>query len=464
MILVKDIEPDSLAFRAGFQSGDRILSINGEEIRDLIDFRVHSSESQLSFEVERSGDAYIVDVERISGEDVGISFDEMPLRRCNNKCVFCFLHQMPPGLRRSLYFEDDDYRLSFLHGSYVTLTNIKDDDINRIIHQGLSPQYISVHATDPTLRQELLGRKKPTVPILDRIEQLATNNIEMHAQVVVCPGLNDGQHLERTLSDLWGFYPSVRSVAVVPVGLTRFRSHLPDLQPVTPVIAVEYIDFLEAWGQRCNNEMGERFVYPADELFLLSSKPLPPCIYYDSFPQIENGVGMVRKFQDCWRENKRTLRSKCEKSIQVSVVTGMLAQPILEPIVRELAAITGIDAKVLPVKNNFFGHGITVSGLLTGQDIVGSINETKQNVVILPPNCINGDGLTLDGMTVDEIEEASGVTITVGDYNFAKSVEGIVNNQFFSSQDFRSKGDGRQLSEHGFFVDGNDSGDGNELS
>ena len=217
MIVIKEIEPNSLGHKAGFQSGDGIRSINGQQIRDLIDFQVHSAEEALCIEVEREREVYEVDLARTAGENFGLSFEDLKLRRCNNKCVFCFIHQMPDGMRSSLYFEDDDYRLSFLHGSYVTLTNIKDKDIDRIIEQRLSPQYISVHATDPDVRQLMLGRRLP-VDILERIERLAANQIEMHAQVVICPGWNDGEHLQRTVRDLRRFYPALRSVALVPVG------------------------------------------------------------------------------------------------------------------------------------------------------------------------------------------------------------------------------------------------------
>ena len=328
MISVKTVETGTLADRAGFEPGDRILSINGEDIDDLIDFQVHSSDEVLDFEIERRDEVYEVQVQRQADETLGFAFEEMRLRQCNNKCVFCFLHQMPKGLRRSLYFEDDDYRLSFLHGSYVTLTNLKDADLQRIIDQRLSPQYISVHATDPHVRQQLLGRKKATVPILERIELLASHDIEMHAQIVLCPGLNDGIHLERTVTELAALYPAVRSAALVPVGLTRFRDHLPDLQPVTESLAQGYVTAIAAWGDEFTDATGERFVYAADELFLLCDRHPPEAGYYDAFPQIENGIGMVRTFLDTWARRRDEVvavatSSSCER--RIAVVTGRLA-------------------------------------------------------------------------------------------------------------------------------------------
>ena len=457
MISVKEIEGNSLAARAGFRRGDRILSINGEKTRDLIDFQVQSGDPQLLFEVEREGEVYSVEVDRFHGEKMGIRFEEMRLRGCNNKCVFCFLHQMPKGLRRSLYFEDDDYRLSFLHGSYVTLTNMRDADIHRIIEQRLSPQYISVHATDPELRQRLLGRRKPTVPILDRIQLLARHEIEMHAQVVICPGINDGPNLERTVSDLAGFYPDVRSVALVPVGLTRFRSHLPSLRSVTPELATDYLDAAEAWGSRFVTELGERFIYAADELFLLSGRETPHAGYYDSFPQIENGIGMVRTFLNRWEQGKPNLRNLVarsaaggEKTARVAFVTGTLAAKLIAPVVAELKEFALPRATLVPIENDFFGHGITVSGLLAGRDIIAALKKSPFDLAMLPPNCINGDGLTIDDMTVSDLIAATGIPVTVGEYDLASGLEILL--QKGGTVTGRSLGDGRQLSELGFYV------------
>ena len=270
MIVIKELLPGELGDRSGLLPGDRVVKINGAETTDILDFQVQSAEEMLCFEIEREGEVYEVEIERKFGDSFGLEFEDLRLRSCNNKCVFCFIHQMPSGLRKSLYFEDDDFRLSFLHGSYVTLTNVRDRDIARIVDQGLTPQYISVHATEADVRLKMLGRKKATVDIIDRIKRLAEGGIEMHTQVVVCPGWNDGVHLERTVSDLRSFYPAVRSVALVPVGLTRFRDELPYLTPVTPTIARSYLEMIDHWGQRFRDELGECFVYGADELFLIS--------------------------------------------------------------------------------------------------------------------------------------------------------------------------------------------------
>jgi len=446
MIVIKEIEPNSLGHKAGFQSGDGIRSINGQQIRDLIDFQVHSAEEALCIEVEREREVYEVDLARTAGENFGLSFEDLKLRRCNNKCVFCFIHQMPDGMRSSLYFEDDDYRLSFLHGSYVTLTNIKDKDIDRIIEQRLSPQYISVHATDPTVRQLMLGRRLP-VDILERIERLAANQIEMHAQVVICPGWNDGEHLQRTVSDLCRFYPALRSVALVPVGLTKFRSNLPQLEKVTVEKAREYIAQVRVWGQEFQQELGERVVYAADELFLLNGEYPPEASYYDAFPQMENGIGMVRSFLDTWEKEKGQLGNKIPGGFHLGLVTGKLGQIFMKPIVAELNEIEGLQVDLIALQNDFFGSNITVSGLLSGKDISKYLKNGPWDRVCLPPNCINGEGITLDDMTVDQLQEEAGVALTVGDYDLASCLQRI-----FSGSVNRLEGRGRQLSELGYYV------------
>ena len=448
MVVVKQIEPDSLGARAGFCIGDRILRINGEEVRDLIDVQVSSAEEVVCVEIERDKELYEAEIERQSGESLGLVFEDMRLRSCNNKCVFCFIHQMPKGMRRSLYFEDDDFRLSFLHGSYVTLTNVRESDIDRIIEQGLTPQYISVHATDPALRQVMLGRTKATVDINERLHKLAANGIEMHTQVVLCPGWNDGPHLERTVADLSTYYPAVRSVALVPVGLTDHRHKLVRLDPVTPAKAAEYAAAAEAWGLQFKARFGERFVYAADEIFLLTGRPVPAAAYYDAFPQLENGIGMVRSFLDTWDEASKRLPVRTVEAVRIGLLTGRLAERILAPLVARLNAIENVQIDLLPVDNDFFGHGITVSGLLTGRDMAARMRDgIQRDLVLLPPNCVNGEGLTLDDMTVPQLAEAVGVPLAVGGYDLVESLERI-----WADQRVKVQGEGRQLTELGYYI------------
>jgi len=448
MIIIKELEREGIGSRCGLQPGDKILRINGEETKDILDFQVQSADAVLCLEVEREGELYEVDVERQPGEGFGVDFEELRLRSCNNKCVFCFIHQMPKGMRRSLYFEDDDFRLSFLHGSYVTLTNVKDQDIERILEQGLTPQYISVHATDPQLRQQMLGRQKSTPDILGRLKTLAAGGIEMHTQVVVCPGWNDGPHLKRTVEDLRSLYPAVRSVALVPVGLTRHRDNLAQLSPVTPEIAREYLADMDRWGKRFHREIGERFVYAADEFFIITESQLPPVEYYDAFPQLENGIGMVRSFLETWENNKGQLPRSLPQPVRIAIITGVLAEQFIRPIVDELRSITGVEVDLMVVENDFFGHGITVSGLLTGQDIAKVLRDgVVRDIAFVPPNCINGEGVTLDDKTVDQLSLEAGVRVAVGDYDMAN-----VLGEYFASHSGAIHGRGRQLSELGYYV------------
>lgn len=447
MVVIKEIAPGSLGARAGFLIGDEIHAINGQAVGDLIDFQVNSAEEFLLFEVHRDGEDYEVEVERSPGEEMGLGFEDLRLRSCNNKCVFCFIHQMPKGMRRTLYFEDDDYRLSFLHGSYVTLTNTHDRDLQRIIDQGLSPQYISVHATEPGLRQRMLGRTKPTADIMERLCRLAENGIEMHTQVVVCPGYNDGANLERTVQDLSRLYPAVRSVALVPVGLTRFRERLADLSPVTPSLAAEYVASAEEWGDSFRRSLGERLVYAADELFLLIGRLPPPRDYYDAFPQIENGIGMVRSFLDRWETGKGALPERLNRPLRLALVTGRLAATFLGPIVAQLNRIPGLVLDLVVVTNETFGAGITVSGLLGGADIVKALAGARWDLVLLPPNCINGEGLTLDDMTLPVLEERAGMPVAVGQYDLAATLNAVLD-----GGPLPIAGSGRQLSELGYYV------------
>ncbi len=447
MLVVHAIEEGSLGQRVGFLKGDKILAINGEPIADLIDYQVSTSELSLAFEVEREQEVYEVEVERQVDETLGIEFEDMKLRRCNNKCVFCFIHQMPKGMRRSLYFEDDDFRLSFLHGSYVTLTNVKTKDLERIIEHGLSPQYISVHATDPDLRETMLGRHKPTANILERMKLLAENKIEMHAQVVICPGWNDGEHLNRTVQELSAFYPALRSIALVPVGLTKFRERLPQLNPVTTELAHAYVQDAEAWGDVFKRRFGERIVYLADEFFLRVGRLPPSRDYYDAFPQIENGIGMVRHFLDTFEAYQSVWSIDLEHAMKIALLTGTLAQPIIAKIAAQLNHISGLCIEVLEVTNDFFGSGITVSGLLTGEDICRRLEGGNWDHVILPPNCINGEGITLDDFSIEDLAQRIKMPISVGDYDIISSLQRVL-----GEQDFSIQGQGRQLSELGYHV------------
>jgi putative radical SAM enzyme (TIGR03279 family) len=408
---IRRVEEKSPADKAGFRNGDDVLEINGYAIRDEIDFHFYAADEQLEFLVRRQDDTLAISLpEGIHGR-LGLEFEGMEYRSCGNNCVFCFVDQNPPGLRPALYFKDEDYRLSFLYGNYVTLTNASRKNLQRIVDQRLSPLYISVHAVDPLVRQKLLGLRRDD-RLLEKMAFLASRNIQMHAQLVLCPGWNDGGILEDTMRRLADLYPAVQSIAVVPLGLTRHRRNLVELKPVSRQVAADTIAQVEATAQRFKNALGSFFVYLADEFYLKADLAIPPEERYDDFPQIENGVGMCRRFLQDIRKEKRNF-PKSVRKIQAVIVTGRSAAPFLEkhlmPIVQ---TVKGFSADVIEITNRFLGPRVTVSGLLTGRDIYHQLkNRRLGNIVFLPPNCLNEDGLFLDDWTPQQLEEKLGVRV-----------------------------------------------------
>jgi putative radical SAM enzyme (TIGR03279 family) len=418
------IEPESIAARAGLKPGDRIVTLNGQPLRDVIDLRFEAAEEDLRFVVERAEPgakprSIRIQVERASGESLGIETEEMKARVCGNDCVFCFIDQMPKGGRRGLYVRDEDYRFSFLHGNYVTLTNLRPQEFDRILTQGLSPLYVSVHATDPKVRARLLGISDlATADVLPRIRRLTEGGIRVHAQVVLCPGLNDGAVLTETAEALALLHPGVESVAIVPLGLTKHRAGLPELRPVTPAFATEVLAQLEALGQGFRRRLGLRFVYPSDEWFFLTRTPIPPADYYQDFPQLEDGVGLARRFIDRVRDAGETLPIVDRvRGRHATVVTGVMAAPMVEAeLVQGLLAQHARRIELVVVENTFLGSGITVAGLLAGEDIARAVVERggAGDVLCLPPMCVNGRALFLDDLSLAELATASGAELQIG--------------------------------------------------
>lgn len=401
-----------VAARAGLRPGDRLLAVDGHILRDVIDFRFYADAPSASMRLRRGGSEWTLRLSRPPGADWGIEFREAlfdGVRRCRNRCLFCFLDQLPPGWRRSLYLRDDDYRLSFLYGNFVTLTNLRPDDWERLAEQHLSPLYVSVHATEPQLRRWLLGR--PRAPdILEQLVRLKSLGIAVHAQVVLCPGLNDGPHLERTLGDLAALSDTVLSVGLVPVGLTRFRcpapAHLDGVAPLRPYTPDEAAALL-AWAgprQRAfRRELGRAFLYLADEFYLLAGRPVPAARNYDGFPQLENGIGLVRRLLDDWARTRRRLPRLGPRSI--TLACGTLIAPLLRRLADELvAARPDLQIQVVPVPNSTFGPTVTVSGLLTGEVLrQGLRGRIQGDILFLPAVAFDADGRTLDGATLDEL-------------------------------------------------------------
>ena len=372
------------------------------------------------------GDGAVYDVLFEHEADPGIAFEPMHFGCCGNHCIFCFIDQNPRGLRKTLYFKDEDYRLSFLHGNYVTLTRTGRADLARIAAQRLSPLYISVHAADPAVRTKMLGLSSDD-HLMDKIRFLADSRIELHAQIVLCPGINDGRVLAETHDALRAFYPQMKSLAVVPVGLTRHRKGLPDLRAVDAGTARQVIGGIHALQERNIKELGGSFVFLADEFYLLAGAPLPPAARYGEFWQIENGVGMTRAFLDDFEREAADLPKRLKRRKKIVIVTGALAAPVLEGrVIPRLRQIGGLEADLALVENRFYGTSVTVSGLLTGQDIARALaGRTAGATVLLPANCLNTDGLFLDDWTPERLSAGLGCRVVVAE-GFGAGFEGLM--------------------------------------
>lgn len=417
------IEPGSIGEELELKPGDALLRINGEKINDEIDFQFYASDDYLELEIEQDGEILIYEVEKDPEETLGLEFEPFKYRSCGNKCIFCFVDQNPGGLRDSLYFKDEDFRLSFLYGNYVTLTNLKFSDAQRIVNQRLTPIYVSVHAVNLDARKKLLGIKKDD-QLLKKIEYLAKNRIEIHVQIVLCPGYNDGEVLEDTVQCLSQFYPQVNSIAIVPVGLTRHRENLPMLEPVTSEISRKVIAWSDTLAKEFYSKFGQHFIYLADEFYLQIGQPLPPSVRYDAFSQFENGVGMTRAFLDDFAVFANKLPDRLSKPRSITLVSGRLMEPILRSVViNRLQQVDNLEANLVVVTNHFYGESITVTGLLTGQDICEALkNSCTGELIFLPANCLNFDGIFLDDWTVTMIEDKLERRIKVIDTNFEEFI------------------------------------------
>jgi putative radical SAM enzyme (TIGR03279 family) len=411
-VLVASVRPRSAAARAGLRAGDRIVAINGAPLRDAIDFHFHAGESRLRLQIEREGRRRYHGIERGRGP-VGLEL-EAPrpgeIATCANKCVFCFIHQLPKGMRKSLYVKDDDFRLSFLHGNYITLTDLEEAELRRIEEQRLSPLYVSVHATDPDLRHRLLGQPALRGELMPRMERLANAGIVMHAQIVLVPEWNDGGHLERSVRDLARLHPQVATTAVVPVGLTRHRERLPRLRTLTDEEARRLAETIESWQEEFLGSLGSRFVWPSDEVYLQAGRVLPRTAAYEGFPILEDGVGLVRRFTDTFARAARRLPSRLDVPRRVTVVTGEMFAPLLRRLLADLA-VRELEVAVAPITNEWFGRGIGVAGLLTGRDIREQLAGRNLGERVLVPAVAvrDGDGVFLDDVTPRELSTALGV-------------------------------------------------------
>lgn len=425
---IETIEKGSAAERYGLLAGDKFIAVNGNKIRDAIDLMFYGNEPELDLLVSRENKALhiAVDAAEIGNlSALGIEAKPFKIKTCRNNCIFCFVSQLPKGLRRSLYVRDEDYRMSFLYGNYMTMTNLSDADKKRIVEQRLSPLYISVHSTDTAIRNKLIGNAD-ACDILKEIKFLADNRIRMHVQIVLCPGYNDGKNLRKTLTDLYRFYPYVMSIAVVPLGLTAHRKKA--LKPVDRDDALSALEIIHKLEARFKKKHGEYIVYAADELYIKAGAKFPALDHYGELPQIENGVGMVPLFIHQARKAK-VPESAQNTGKRFVTFTGTSFYPFLAKFIEKLKK-SGINIEAIPVKNAFFGESVTVAGLLTGRDVMKTLCEAerKEDILLIPDVVIrDGDDVFLDDVSRHDVEDVLGIKAVIVESTPRGLVDSIVN-------------------------------------
>ena len=429
--IIKGIKEGSIADVLNLSPGDELISINGHEIKDSLDYYFLVKDEELKVNIKKTnGEEWELDIEKDYDDDLGLVFDEGLMdeyRTCRNKCIFCFIDQMPPGMRETLYFKDDDSRLSFLQGNYITLTNLNDEEIERILLYKLSPINISIHTTNEELRCKML-RNRFAGSSLDKIKRLKDGGIEMNGQIVLCKGWNDGEELEKTLHDLSAFLPQMKSVSVVPAGLTRYREGLPQLEMFSKNDALKVIETIHRWQKIFLQHYQTRFVFASDEWYLNVSLPIPNTDEYEDYPQIENGVGMVRSFKDEFEEYLDSLDGdNIEK--EISLVTGVLATPYFEEAVKKFnEKFPNVRINVHTIINKYFGESITVAGLITGQDLIEQLKEADLGEYLMLPDVLlrHGETVLLDDIRVKDIEDSLQTRISIVKSDGKSFVDGIL--------------------------------------
>jgi len=428
------VEPDSIAEEAGIEPGDRLLSINGQKIKDIFDYRFLTTEEKLILCIEkRDGEIWEVEIEKEQYEDLGIEFENPMIddaTSCTNKCIFCFIDQLPKGMRKTLYFKDDDTRLSFLTGNYVTLTNIDNRQIERIVKYKMSPVNVSVHTTNPELRVFMLNNRFAG-DVLDKIKKLTDGGIIVNCQIVLCKDINDGDELERTIADLGSLYPGVRSISAVPVGITKYRDGLYKLEPFDKESSKIVINQIAGWQKDFLKKYGTRLVYAADEFYIMAGLELPKYEEYEDFPQLENGVGLIALFRQEFYEHLENLNVKVPKNYKrnVSIATGVLAYRYIKKMAEDLEKkIENLKINVYEIKNNFFGENVTVTGLLTGTDIVSQLSGKELGDVLLISRSTlkAGEDLLLDDYTVGDLEKQLNIKVCAVENNGGEFIRSII--------------------------------------
>ena len=413
---IVSIDPGSPGARAGFRPGDTLLTINGHPILDVLDYRYHSEAEKLRVEIERQGKRRTLRLRKEESEPLGLNFDTYLMdkpRACVNKCVFCFIDQLPKGMRDTLYFKDDDARLSFLQGNYITLTNLSSRELERIMDLRISPINVSVQATEPEARCRLLGNPRAG-NVMEIMRRFADAHIHMDCQIVVVPDYNDGAVLDRTMEDLASLYPAVTSVSIVPVGLTRYRDGLAPLRPMDAAMAGVILDQADRMGDACLKQYGTRIFCCGDELYCKAGRPVPDWDWYEGFPQFENGVGMLRSLEDEFRDALAELEEKPETVSPFTVATGMAAAPLLSKLLQIFRdSCYAVKGQVVPIENRFFGEMVNVAGLLTGQDLLAQLRgrDLGSRVLISASMLRHGGDMFLDDMTLEALSGALGTPV-----------------------------------------------------
>lgn len=431
--IVKTIEPGSIAEELGIEAGDKLISINDNSIEDVFDYHYLVNDEELIVLIEKAnGEEWELEIEKDYDEDLGITFEQGLMdeyRSCRNKCIFCFIDQMPKGMRDTLYFKDDDSRLSFLQGNYITLTNMSDHDVERMVQYHLEPINISFQTTNPELRCKMLHNRFAG-DALKKVDKLYEGGIHMNGQIVLCKGVNDGEELERSIRDLTKYLPYLQSVSVVPVGLTKYRDGLYPLEPFTKEDAIKVLETIEKWQNKIYAEYGLHFIHAGDEWYILAERELPEEERYDGYMQLENGVGMLRLLMNEFEEAYADLEGD-ERSIEVSIATGKLAYPYLEKMIEKLQVkFPNVKVHLYWIRNDFFGERITVAGLITGQDLISQLKgKPLGDKLLLPCNMLrDGEEVFLDDVTLDAIKDSLQVEVDIVKSSGWDFVETILKN------------------------------------
>lgn len=429
--LIKEVLPGSIASELEIEAGDYLLAINNREIEDIFDYQYDTEDTYIEILIEKNdGEQWILEVDKDEDEDIGIVFDNGLMdeyRSCHNKCIFCFIDQMPKGMRETLYFKDDDSRLSFLQGNYVTLTNMSDHDLERIIKYHLSPINISFQTMNPALRCKMLNNRFAG-EALKKVDRLYQAGITMNGQIVLCKGINDGDELRFSIRELMKYIPYLESVSVVPVGLSKHREGLYPLEPFTAEDAGEVLDIIHGFQKEAMEQYGMHFIHASDEWYILAGRDLPVEETYDGYLQLENGVGMLRLLMEEFRDALLAVKEKPSKSQELSLATGRLAYPYIRQMTEELEKhFPGLQIHVYPIRNDFFGEMITVSGLLTGRDIIDQLKgKALGERLLLPQNVLrSGEEVFLDDVTVSDMEKALQVPVDIvksSGYDFVNTI------------------------------------------